>query len=64
LTGRASGLFLPLIGESQGIKCAKGFAVGIVEMFGEVYLRVFNAQDTTRLLKLKFLGVFMYAWFN
>lgn len=38
------------MGESQAIKCVKRFAVGIVRVFGEEYLRAPNAQDTARLL--------------
>jgi hypothetical protein len=40
------------MGESQVIKCVnKGFVVQISIVFGEVYLRAPNSQDTTRLLE-------------
>jgi hypothetical protein len=39
------------MGESQAIKCVKRFAVAIVQVFGEEYLRSPNAQDTARLLE-------------
>jgi hypothetical protein len=39
------------MGESQAIKCVKRFAVAIVKVFGEVYLRAPNAEDTARLLE-------------
>jgi hypothetical protein len=39
------------MGESQAIKCVKHFVVGIVEVFGEEYLRATNAQDMARLLE-------------
>ena len=39
------------MGESQAIKCVKRFAVTVVRVFGEEYLRAPNAQDTTRLLE-------------
>jgi hypothetical protein len=39
------------IGEIQAIKYGKRFAATVVWVFGEEYLRVANAQDTTRLLE-------------
>ena len=39
------------MGESQAIKCVKRFAVAVVRVFGEKYLRSPNAQDTARLLE-------------
>ena len=38
--------------ESQAIMCVKRFAVGILQVFGEEYLRAPNAQDITRLLEI------------
>ena len=40
------------MGESQAINCVKRFAVGIVQVFSEKYLRAPNAQDMARLLEL------------
>uniref|UniRef100_A0A453SSU8 DDE Tnp4 domain-containing protein n=2 Tax=Aegilops tauschii subsp. strangulata TaxID=200361 RepID=A0A453SSU8_AEGTS len=40
------------MGESQAIMCVKRFAVGIVQVFGEEYLRSPNAEDATRLLAM------------
>ena len=40
------------MGESQAIMCVKRFAVGIVQVFGEEYLRAPNAQDTARVLEI------------
>jgi hypothetical protein len=39
------------MGESQAIKCVKQFAVAIVQVFGEEYLRAPNVQDMARLLE-------------
>jgi hypothetical protein len=39
------------MGDSQAIKFVKQFAVRIMKVFGEVYLRAPNAEDTTRLLE-------------
>jgi hypothetical protein len=41
------------MGESQAIKCVKRFAIAIVRVFNEEYLRTPNAQDTARLLEFK-----------
>ena len=38
------------IGESNTILCMKRFCRAIVEIFGNVYLRSFNANDIERLL--------------
>ena len=40
-----------VMGESQAIKYVKRFAVAVVRVFGEEYLRAPNAQDTARLLE-------------
>ena len=40
------------MGESQAIMCVKRFAVGIVQVFGEEYLRSPNAEDAARLLEM------------
>ena len=40
------------MGESQAIMCVKRFAVGIVQVFGEEYLRSPNAEDVARLLAM------------
>jgi hypothetical protein len=40
------------MGESQAIECVKHFAIAIVEVFGEHYLRAPNAEDTARLLAM------------
>lgn len=40
------------MGESQVIMCVKRFAVGIVQVFGPVYLRTPNAEDVARLLEM------------
>ena len=40
------------MGESQVIMCVKRFAVGIVQVFGQEYLRSPNAEDATRLLEM------------
>jgi hypothetical protein len=40
------------MGESQVIECVKHFAIAIVEVFGEHYLRAPNAKDTARLLAM------------
>jgi hypothetical protein len=37
------------MGESQAIKYIKCFAVAIVRLFGEKYLRASNTQNTTNL---------------
>nr|XP_051221798.1 uncharacterized protein LOC127340060 [Lolium perenne] len=39
------------MGESQAIKCVKRFAVTMVKVFGEVYLRVPNEADMARLIE-------------
>jgi hypothetical protein len=39
------------MGESRAIKCVKRFAIEIVNVLGEEYLRAPNAQDTARLLE-------------
>jgi hypothetical protein len=39
------------MGESTAILCVRRFAVAIVRVFGEEYLRAPNAQDTARLLE-------------
>jgi hypothetical protein len=39
------------MGESKATKCVKLFVVGIVNVFGDEYLRAPNAQDTARLLE-------------
>ena len=39
------------MGESQAIKCVNRFAVAIVKVFGEVYLRAPNEADTARILE-------------
>jgi hypothetical protein len=39
------------MGEIQAIKCVKWFAVAMVKVFGEVYLRAPNEAHTSRLLK-------------
>jgi hypothetical protein len=39
------------MGESQAIKCVKCFAVAMVKVFGEVYLRASNKANTARLLE-------------
>jgi hypothetical protein len=39
------------MGESQVIKCVKRFAVAMVKVFGEVYLRAPNEAHTSRLLE-------------
>jgi hypothetical protein len=36
--------------ESQAIECIKHFAIAIVEVFSEHYLRAHNAEDTAKLL--------------
>jgi hypothetical protein len=46
------------MGESSAILCIKRFDVAIVEVFGEEYLRVPNAQDTTRVLVSNAAGEF------
>ena len=38
------------MGESQAIMCVKRFAVGIVQVFGQEYLRSPNVEDVARLL--------------
>ena len=49
------------MGESQAIMCVKRFAVGIVQVFGQEYLRSPNAEDAARLLEVNkargFLGM-------
>ena len=40
------------MGESQAIMCVKRFAVGIVQVFGEEYLRSPTAEDAARLLAM------------
>ena len=40
------------MGESQAIMCVKRFAVGIVQVFGQEYLRSPNAEDAARLLEM------------
>ena len=40
------------MGESQAIMCVKHFAVGIVQVFGQEYLRFPNAKDAARLLEM------------
>ncbi|KAI4973986.1 hypothetical protein ZWY2020_041767 [Hordeum vulgare] len=40
------------MGESQVIMCVKRFAVGIVQVFGEEYLRSPTAEDVARLLAM------------
>jgi hypothetical protein len=51
-----------MMGESQAIKCMKRFVVGIVKVFGEVYLRAPTEEDTARLLEFNkncaFSGMF------
>jgi hypothetical protein len=39
------------MGESLAIKCVKRFAVAILRVFEEEYLRASNAQDTATLLE-------------
>ena len=40
------------MGESQAIMCVKRFAVRIVQVFGEEYLRSPTAEDVARLLTM------------
>nr|XP_040249414.1 uncharacterized protein LOC109776362 [Aegilops tauschii subsp. strangulata] len=40
------------MGESQAIMCVERFAVGIVQVFGQEYLRSPNAEDAARLLEM------------
>ena len=40
------------MGESQAIMCVKRFAVGIVHVFGQEYLRSPNTEDAARLLEM------------
>jgi hypothetical protein len=40
------------MGESQAIMCVKRFAVGIVQVFDEEYLRSPTAEDVARLLEM------------
>ena len=40
------------MGESQAIMCVKRFAVGIVQVFGQEYLRSPNVEDAARLLEM------------
>ena len=40
------------MGEGQAIMCVKRFVVGIVQVFGQEYLRSPNAEDVTRLLEM------------
>ena len=47
------------MGESQAIMCVKRFAVGIVQVFGEEYLRSPNAEGTARLLTRTKLAAFL-----
>jgi hypothetical protein len=49
------------MGESLAIKCVKRFAVAILRVFKEEYLRASNGQDTARLWEFNknsgFLGM-------
>ena len=40
------------MGESQAIMCVKHFAVRIVQVFGQEYLRSLNVEDAARLLEM------------
>ena len=40
------------MGESQAIMCVKRFAIKIVQVFGQEYLRSPNAEDVTRRLEM------------
>uniref|UniRef100_A0A453AM33 Uncharacterized protein n=1 Tax=Aegilops tauschii subsp. strangulata TaxID=200361 RepID=A0A453AM33_AEGTS len=40
------------MGESQAIMCVKRFAVGVMQVFGQEYLRSPNVKDAARLLEM------------
>ena len=53
------------MGESQAIMCVKRFAVGIVQVFGEEYLRSPNAEDVARLFSDEQSSrLSWHAWLN
>ena len=40
------------MGESTGVECLKKFFQGVIEVYGEVYLRCPTVQDVERLLEI------------
>ena len=50
------------IGANTALECMKNFTLGVIEVFGDEYLRKPNQADVDRLLKLRKAKTFPVCW--